>query len=146
MRKPTGAAYSDGGPAQFAEVANSVFQHLGEASERLMQLQAQAATVVMMQSAARYAEVVEDVLQNFRPRHWRRVQRSQWHTLSEPMHAWIEASTGLQVLMAAAFMQAFALMLFPANDGSLYAGEHLSERRVTSVVIPFPDRRRHDAA
>ncbi len=141
MMKSGSAAYSQGKSAgPFADTAANVFQHLGEASQRLMELQAQAAAIVLMDSAARYAEVMEGVLRDFGVPQWMEAQRSQMRGAAGPLQAWMEAAAGLQAVLAAAFLQALALTVFPAPAGR--ENPPSAERRVNSVVIQFPDRRR----
>ncbi len=145
MMKSGSAAYFERRTAgQFADTATSVFQHLGEASQRLMELQAQAAAIVLMESAARYAGVMEGVLRDFGVPQWMEVQRSQVRSTMGPLQAWMEAAAGLQAVLAAAFLQAVALTVFPPPARREPAP--LAERRFNSTVIPFPDRRRGSAA
>lgn len=141
------AAYSDRNEAlPFADAAGGVFRHLGEASQRLMELQAQAAAIVLMDSAARYAEVMEGVMDTFGlPPQWTRVQRSQLRGVVGPLEAWMESATGLQAVLLAAFMQAWALTVFPnSSRPARHPKRKDRNRRFESIVIPFPDRR-HDS-
>ncbi len=144
MMDSPSAAYADRNEAaQFADAATGVFRHLGEASQRLMELQAQAAAIVLMDSAARYAEVMEGVAGTFGlPPMWTRTQRSQLRGVMRPLEAWMESATGLQAVLGAAFMQAWALTVFPNPLPSRRRPTARGrDRRSESVVIQFPDRR-----
>lgn len=144
MAKPGGAAYSDpSSAAGLSETASGVFQHLGEASRRLMELQAQAAMLLLMDSAVRQADVLHGILRSVGWPYWFRLQRSQMRSLMEPIAVAAEAMTGLQAVLAASFMQSCALVLMPpplAQETGLQ--DLVPERRFNSVVIQFPERRR----
>jgi hypothetical protein len=139
MAKLHGAAYAERNSAEFSDAATSTFQHLGEASRRLMELQAQAAAIVLMDSAVRCAEAWDGA---WRSLGWQRWTRSQIRSAVDPFAAWVEAATGLQAVMAAAFLQTAALMAFPDAAPRKIDAPRIPERRFDSVVIPFPDRRR----
>jgi hypothetical protein len=139
MSKGRGAAYSEGS-APFADSAASVFEHLGVVSERLLQLQAQAASVALMDSAARYADTLDEFLRNTGSFGWMRMYRSQLQTLGGSMAAWVEAASSLQALLVAANMQALAMLVL--TRPALAMEDPSPERRTDSVVIQFPDRRR----
>jgi hypothetical protein len=140
MSMSRGATHAESS-APFADSAASVFEHLGAVSERLLQLQAQAASIVLMDSAARYADTLDELLRNAGPFGWMRMYRSQMQTLGGSMAAWVEAASSLQALLAAANMQALAMLVLPRP--AVPAEDHAPERRSDSVVIQFPDRR-HD--
>lgn len=144
MMKPRGAVAAQEVPAQLTDAASGVFRHLGEASRQLLDLQAQAAAIVLMDSAARYAQVLEDTLRNSGWQHWAQLQRSQLRSVGEPLQAWAESVLGLQAVVSAAWMQALALTVFPERH--VGAALPVDERRFDSVVIQFPDRRRSSGA
>jgi hypothetical protein len=144
MMKLRGAAPAQEASAQLADVATGAFRQLGDASRQLMQLQAQAAAIVLMDSTNRYAEALEAGLRNFGWQHWARLQRSQLRSVGEPLQAWMESVLGLQAVLAAAWMQALALAAFPERSPEEVVPTE--ERRTNSVVIQFPDRRRSAGA
>lgn len=144
--KPRGAEYSEQRqPEALGDAAALAFQHLGEASRRLMELQAQAAALVLMDSAARVAGVMNETLRNVQAldRGW--PPGLPMHGMAQPLAAWFEAVSGLQAVMLAGFLQSWALTALPLRQPGL-PREVVPERRVDAMVIQFPDRRRHSAA
>lgn len=141
MAKPGSAAYRQAGASRSEESASDLFQQLGETGLRLLALQAQAASAVLLDSTVRYAQLWSGFTPGLAWRQWQRMQRSQVRNAAEPLQAWMEAAAGLQAVIAAAAMQAWALAVFPGAGDAAENRRH-PERRVNAVVIPFPDRRR----
>ncbi|MDD5248255.1 MAG: hypothetical protein PHY45_04675 [Rhodocyclaceae bacterium] len=144
MTKPRStapAAASRRVSAPLADAAASAFERLGAAGVRLFAVQTQFAVTALAESSARYVERVNLLAQNSALLRWPRLSRPQAEHVLEPVRAWIEAVAGLQTVLLEALMQGTAMLAAadlprPAPSGFTYAN-----RRVASVVIPFPDRR-----
>lgn len=143
--KPHGAEYSEQRqPDALGDAAAQVFQHLGEASRRLMDLQAQAAALVLMDSTAHVAGFMSEALRNVRAFDRGGSPDGSMRGMAQPMAAWLQAAGGLQAVMLAGFLQSWALAALPLRQPATRR-EPVPERRVDSVVIQFPDRRRRSA-
>lgn len=129
-----------------ADAAASAFQQFSAATERLLQMQAQLAAVALSESATRYAQTVNGLLRDRTLQGWGRVHRAAVESVLDPMDAWIDVVTGFQAIMLVALVEAgtlFAVQARPlAREWVRIGDEDAPNRRIVSVVIPFPDRRR----
>lgn len=138
--------------APFADATAIAFRQFGETSERFIQLQMQIAAVALSESASRYAQTVNGLLRDHTMLRWGRWHQAAVESVIEPVEAWLDVVTGFQAIALVTMVEAGTLF---AVQGRIPAApeqaqrvlrvgdEEIPDRRFLSVVIPFPDRRRH---
>lgn len=126
-----------------ADAATGAYRRLGELWGRVAELQAEYSLTLVTESWMRYAHTLS-ILSQY-PVQLRRVQRMNTRNMVAPLDAWTDAVTGIQGVMLSALMQASALLVVPGPPKAVEGGLDFGNRRVASVVIPFPERRRQPA-